>query len=199
MKNFEDVYAASPLQQGLLFQSLSATESGAYFVQVVCELEGSLNTAEFKQAWGRVLMRHSILRTFFVWEDMEQVLQVVNKDVTLPWHEENWEQLDANDQEQRFDTFLAQDRARGFNLSSAPLMRVTVIRLNDHQFRFIWSHHHLLLDGWSAFLLLKEVFELYEQFDAGRDVPFERGSLYRDYIAWLQQQDLKDAKLFWTE
>jgi amino acid adenylation domain-containing protein/non-ribosomal peptide synthase protein (TIGR01720 family) len=199
MKNVEDLYPASPLQQGLLFQSLSATESGAYFVQVICELEGSLNIPIFKKAWQRVLMRHSILRTFFVWEEMEQVLQVVNREVTLPWHEENWEGMSSSEQEQRLQKLLAQDRMRGFNLSNSPLMRVAVIRLSNHEFKFIWSHHHLLLDGWSAFLLIKEVFELYEAFAAGHNVPFEAGHTYRNYIAWLQLQDGQNAERFWRE
>ena len=72
MKNVEDVYVASPLQQGLIFHGLLAPESSAYSVQMICDLEGELDVVVLRQAWQRVFERHSVLRTCFVWEDMEE-------------------------------------------------------------------------------------------------------------------------------
>jgi hypothetical protein len=95
--------------------------------------------------------------------------------------------------------WLAEDRARGFDPSRAPLMRHALIRLGDDSWRFVWSFHHLLLDGWSTALLLKEVLASYGARQAGREIPRDRVRPFRDHIAWLKQQDMEQARRFWQE
>ncbi|MDT5270274.1 MAG: hypothetical protein QOH49_2460, partial [Acidobacteriota bacterium] len=199
MKNVEDIYVVSPLQQGLIFESLYSPGSGAYFVQVIGRMKGHLDHDALRRAWERVVERHTILRTCFLWEDVDEVLQVVRRAVKLPWEEFDWRGLSAGEQEAQLETFLKEDRARGFDLTRAPLMRVALIRLADRAYKFIWSHHHVLVDGWSGFLVFKEVFDLYAAFSAGREHPLPPPRPFRDYIAWLQQQDLAEAERFWRE
>jgi len=196
-RNIEAVYALSPMQLGMLFHSLYGPESGVYFEQLSCTLRGELDVRAFQHAWQRVVDRHPILRTAFVWKNLERMLQVVHRRVELSWEEQDWRDLSAAEQETRREAFLRADRARGFDLSRAPLMRLALFRTADDAHTFVWSHHHILLDGWSLPLVLKEVLTFYEAFHQGQDLRLEQPRPYGDYIAWLQQGDLAQAEAFW--
>src|SRR5262249_26330108 len=122
-KNIESIYPLSPTQQGLLFHTLYAPTSGVYFEQVSCIFKKGLNVDAFKKAWQRVVDRHAVLRTLFVWENQNKPLQVVRKQVVLPWIEEDWRHLNEEDQRTRMENLLSDERKPGFPLNKAPLMR----------------------------------------------------------------------------
>ncbi|MBA2525656.1 MAG: non-ribosomal peptide synthetase, partial [Pyrinomonadaceae bacterium] len=170
MKNVEDIYPLSPLQEGMLFHTLHAPESGVYFEQLSTVLGGDLEVASFKWAWQQVLDRHPSLRTAFLWERLDEPLQVVRSQVTLPWMQEDWRGVSPPEQQGRFEAFLEADRGRGFVLGQAPLMRCALIRLAEKAYQFVWSHHHLLLDGWSLPLVLKEVMAFYDAYCRGQEL-----------------------------
>jgi NRPS condensation-like uncharacterized protein len=149
------------MQEGILFHSLYAPQSGLYFEHLICSIEGKLNVLLFRHAWEKVVELHPVLRTLFVWEGREKPLQVVRKTVDLPWEEQEWYGFQESQQQERLQDFLNADRARGFALNEAPLMRLTLIRISEEKCQFIWSHHHLLMDGWSVFYVLGQVFETY--------------------------------------
>jgi amino acid adenylation domain-containing protein/non-ribosomal peptide synthase protein (TIGR01720 family) len=199
IKNVEDVYSLSPMQQGMLFHSLYSPDSGMYFEQLSCTLNGDLNISAFQRAWQRVVERHPVLRTAFIWEGLDEVLQVVRQEVQVPWEQHDWRGLSPVEQREELKYFLQAERERGFDLSVAPLMHLTLIQVDENTYHFIWSYHHLLLDGWCLSLLFKEVFALYKAFSRGQDLHLERSRPYRDYIAWLQQQNLSQAEAFWRQ
>ncbi|MGH8566235.1 MAG: condensation domain-containing protein, partial [Gammaproteobacteria bacterium] len=189
-KNIEDTYPLSPLQEGMLFHTLYAPESEVYFEQFSGVLGGKLQAGGFKWAWQQVVNRHPILRTAFVWKNLEKPRQVVGRRVGVLLEQQDWRDLAALEQEERLETYLKADRRRGFQLSKAPLMRLALFQVAEDTYHFVLSFHHLLLDGWSFSLVLKEVLTCYEAFRGGRELRLERSRPYRDYIAWLQQQDL---------
>ncbi len=193
----EDVYPLSPLQQGILFHSLYNAGSSIYTGQLSFALQGDLDVEAFTRAWRRAVERHPILRSSFIWENLEEPLQAVNRTVEVLVERQDWRELPEVDHEHRLDGLLEEERRRGFDLTAAPLMRLKLVRLSDESYRFIWTHHHLLLDGWSIALLLKEVFEDYQALSEGRDERRPARREYRDYIAWLGQQDTARAKSFW--
>lgn len=191
-KQIEDIYPLSPMQQGILYHALlenSEENSSVYVPQIVLTLTGLTDIAAFKAAWQQVIQNHPILRTAFQWEQRDQPFQVVYRQVELPWQEQDWRSLPGA--QRNLDAFLERDRQQGFDLKTAPLMRLTLIQTNDTDYYLIWTQHHLILDGWSAGLVLKHVFESYHQ----RFSPPSRP--YRDYIAWLQTQDTSAAQAFW--
>jgi amino acid adenylation domain-containing protein/non-ribosomal peptide synthase protein (TIGR01720 family) len=192
----EDAYPLSPMQEGMLFHSLYAPESSLYLTQLACSLTG-LNALAFERAWQQVLARHPVLRTSFAWTHLEKPIQVVGRQVHLPWEQHDWRHLSARERAEKFKAYLTDDRRRGIDLSTAPAMRISLIRLSDDAYKFIWSHHHLLLDGWAMSLLLKEVFAFYEAFCQERTISLEPAPTYREFIAWLQQQDMSTAEAFW--
>ncbi|MGF1482020.1 MAG: condensation domain-containing protein, partial [Cyanophyceae cyanobacterium] len=197
MDNIADIYELSPMQQGMLFHTLCST-AGEYFEQVSCVVS-RLKKQAFRQAWTTVVNKHPILRTAFHWEELDTPLQVVHSQVDLPWQDLDWQNLPEVEQQERLEAFLERDRAQGFELDQAPLMRCTLIQLTADTAQFVWSHHHLLIDGWSLQLLLKEVLSFYKAFQQGQDLSLPSPRPYRDYILWLQQQNLSQAEAFWRQ
>lgn len=197
MSDIEDIYELSPMQQGILFHSLYSQSEGMYFHQLAWTFEGALNVDAFEQAWHRVVARHPVLRSSFHASELEKPLQVVRSTVELPWEELSWE--GATELEERRSLFLQEDRSQGFELDEAPLMRCTLIHLGPERYEFIWSLHHLLLDGWSMAIVLKEAFEFYEAIARGKDLYLPPPLPFRDYILWLQEQDLSKAEAFWQQ
>jgi amino acid adenylation domain-containing protein len=197
MNNIEDLYELSPMQQGMLFHSLYAPESEVYFEQLVCTLQGKFNLPNFQQSWQKVVTRHPILRSSFYWEEIEKPLQMVNRKVDLPWTIHDWQHWDHDQQQSQLEAFLKSDRVTGIALDQAPVMRFTIIKLASDSHEFIWSHHHILFDGWSMQIILQEVFDLYEAYQQGKSLTLKSCYPYREYINWLQQQDNSQAQKFW--
>ena len=196
-ETIEDIYELSPLQQGMLFHTLYAPKSHMYFEQFSFTLHAALNVPAFEHAWQQVVDRHPILRTSFVWEGLEKPVQVVHRRVALPVDRHDWSTLSAAEQTERLKAYLQADRERGFELSVAPLMRLAVIRLAEMTYQLVISFDHLILDGWSLAIVFREFAALYEASCRGQALELARSRPYRDYIAWLQQQDLAEAEGFW--
>src|ERR1043166_8665850 len=193
----EDLYPLTAVQEGMLFHSLYAPEYDPYVTQVSGRLTGAVNEAAFRQAWSEVSARHAVLRSSFVWAGLERPLQVVRERVEVPYEYFDWSELSEAEQQQRLREYQRSERERGFELQRAPLQRVSLVRLGEGDYRFIWSFHHLLLDGWSFPLVFEEVFRLYEAAQRGETAKLEPVRPYRDYISWLSRQDLEQARRYW--
>lgn len=209
------IYPLSPMQEGMLFHSRLDKESGIYCEQVSVLFAGILDLEKMQKAWNQVLAAHDILRTSFVWEDMEKPLQIVHKQAGIGIIRLDW-RLEKN-VEQKLNAFLQNDRTQGFDFNQAPLMRLHYIdwpelsgqKNGSYLGRIIWTYHHILLDGWSMPVLMREVFDRYNnllnepanEFQAAA-VTFPlnaQGASYENYIAWLYNNRSQDAQIFWKE
>ncbi|HEX8282849.1 MAG TPA: amino acid adenylation domain-containing protein [Pyrinomonadaceae bacterium] len=197
-KNIEDVYPLSPMQEGLLFHSLYSPGDGLYVTQFPYNCAG-INVEALRGAWQRVIDRHPIFRTAFVWKNADKPLQVVGRRAELPFEVVDWRGLSVTEQDARFDAHLAEDRRRGFQLNRAPLLRVSLFQTGEDSYKFLLSHHHLLMDGWSTSLVFKEAFALYAALCEGREPESGPARPFKNYIAWLQRQDAAAAESFWRE
>jgi amino acid adenylation domain-containing protein/non-ribosomal peptide synthase protein (TIGR01720 family) len=183
----EDIYPLGPMQQGLLMHALDDVE-GLYINQVAMTIEG-LDPERLTGAWRAVSDRHAILRSAFLWQGLPgEPLQVVRRRAPVPIRI-----LEQGDPE----VVAAEDRRRGFDLSQAPLQRVSLVRVSQGDgeaasWRLIWTNHHLLLDGWSSSRLIAEVLRAYHGAS-----PAPVGRQYRDYIAWLMERDRAGSEAFW--
>ncbi|HTQ80525.1 MAG TPA: condensation domain-containing protein, partial [Thermoanaerobaculia bacterium] len=180
------------------FHSLQAPASGVYIEQVKLTL-ANLDVGAFERAWRRTVERHSILRTAWWWRDLDPPLQAVHRHVPLPFRYEDWRGESEPEQEARLAAWLADDRRQGFDVSRPPLLRLALMRLDEETYRFIWTFHHMLLDGWSMAPLLRDLFALYAAESTGTERALEPVRSYRDYIAWLGRQDLGAAERAWRQ
>ncbi len=195
-----DAYPLAPMQAGMLYHSLLTPEHGFYVEQLRCTLRGSFQPALFERAWSLLTARHDILRTAFHLDHLPEPLQVVLPRVSVPARIEDWRRRDPAERARALDEHAASERARGFQIDQAPLFRWALIQLDDEQHHFIWTHHHLLVNGWSLPLLFQELFALVTAtaLHQGQPPGLPAALPYRNYIAWLHEQDLDQARSFWT-
>src|SRR5687767_6305493 len=185
-----DEYALSPMQQGMLSQTLEAPAGGVYSIVVSYRLHGPLDTARFAEAWRRVVAHHPVLRTSFEWQGRTDAVQVVHDQVALEVHEEDWRALPPGTQAERLTRFLDDDQRRGFDVRRAPLLRIALFALGDGVHEFVLTHHHLLMDGSCKPLLFAQVFAAYEALVAGRPVALEPARPFREFVEWMRAQPL---------
>ncbi len=198
-KTVEAIHPLSPQQQGMLFETLAAPRSGIHIEQLTCALDGELDRSAFARAWKALLDRHAVLRTAFAWQDQPQPLQLVVRDLEMPIAEEDWRGLPAAETTARLQAFLEADRRQDFKLSKPPLMRLALLDTGEGTRTLVWTHHHILMDGWCRPVLLHELFSLYADFCLGREPGLPPSRSYGDYIAWLGRQDASRAEAFWSE
>ncbi|HVR11270.1 MAG TPA: condensation domain-containing protein, partial [Thermoanaerobaculia bacterium] len=194
----EDLYPLSPLQEGILFHCLSAPGGGFYVEQVSCRLGGELDAEALAAAWRRVVARHPVLRTALRWRELPRPLQAVLSEAEVELELLDWRHLPASEQEWRWHLLLRADRRRGFDLERAPLMRWTLVRTGQEQHRFLWTHHHVLLDGWSYGAVVGEFLACYEGLRSGAEPRLQERPPFRDYIVWRERQDGALARAHWA-
>lgn len=199
-----DSYALSPMQAGMLYQTIlsqSGAGSAGYDIeQIHISLAEDVDAATLGQAFTAVANAHAALATSFAWEGEAQPLQRVHGDVTVPMWTEDWSEYDESERALKRAEFLARDRVRGFDLGKPPLMRVAVFSCSAQHSEVVWTVHHILIDGRSFAPLLGQVFDAYRAFasDLNWQAPPQLRP-YRDYIDWLKTRDTRANKLFFRE
>lgn len=203
MENVESFYPLSPMQQGMLFHSLFDPSAGLYVEILSATLTGNLDVENFRKTWQKVLDRHSILRTAFIFENVKEPIQVVYKQVTIPFDYQDWRGIPREDIKVALENYLNKQHRQGFKLSKAPLVRIGLLQTAEQEFNLVVIHHHILLDGWSIPLLLREILMIYTALTMGAGQGAEIEALlspvrpYRDYILWLKKQNVEASEAFW--
>ncbi|MFG1645624.1 non-ribosomal peptide synthase/polyketide synthase [Amycolatopsis sp. NPDC049252] len=187
-RDVEDVYPLTPAQAGMLFHGLTGDTRSAYLQQITFVLTGVPDPAALARAWQQVVDRTPVLRSRVVWDGVDEPVQVVHRQVTLPVEHRDW-----TGEPEDLDAVLAADRATGLDLTAVPLTRLLVARLSATEVRVVWTFHHLLLDGWSLFQVLSDVAAAH----AGRPLPARRP--FRDHVRWLSEQDRSAAEKYWRD
>ncbi|MFF5036098.1 amino acid adenylation domain-containing protein [Nocardia salmonicida] len=189
-----DVWPLSPMQSGVHFHSTFDPDAGDnYTVQTMIGFSGAVDGERLRRAAQAVVDRHDILRAAFV-ETAAGPCQIV-----LDHAEIGFREIDLGDAESPADpeSIAAADAAAGFDLSAAPLLRLTLIRLDAGSFRLLVTNHHVILDGWSMPLLMRELLDYYgspDHIDSAGPAPS-----YRDYLSWLGRQDSAASKAAWKQ
>ncbi|MFM0624888.1 amino acid adenylation domain-containing protein [Paraburkholderia xenovorans] len=196
LRTIDDIYPLSPMQHGILFHSLFAPERSTYVNQLVATLIEP-DVARLRAAFEAAVPRHDILRTGFT-PDEAPPMQIVHRQARMPVEILDWRERGA-DARDAFESWLSADRARGFDLTSPPLMRVALIRITHDAWRLVWTRHHLLLDGWSTARFFADV--LRDYIEPPRPQPFAAPAKtrYRDFIAWLAARDSESERAFWLQ
>ncbi|WP_370937945.1 non-ribosomal peptide synthase/polyketide synthase [Amycolatopsis sp. cg13] len=193
-REVEDVYPLTPMQSGMVFHALSQPGERVYFQQVGFVLDGvrsETDLAALERAWQQVVDRTPVLRTRIAWEGVPEPVQVVQRQVAVPIARHDWRGRTPDERDQAWQDLLAADRAQGLDFTEMPLLRLAFARLSDTEVRVLWTFHHVLLDGWSVFGVLSDVFAAYARAELPERPPF------RDYVAWLDRQDDAAAEEHW--
>ncbi len=190
-----DVWPSTPLQSGLLFHSMLVDPAyDAYLMQLTFHVSGEVDGARMRVAGQAILDRHAALRTAFVPGDADLV-QLVLGHVELPWREVDLRDLDG-DREEALERLLAEDHATPFDPAAPPMLRMTLVRLENERSELVLTAHHALFDGWSLPLLMEELLRLYGAAGDVSVLPDVRG--FRDFLTWRSRQDHAEAALAWA-
>lgn len=196
----------TPLQEGMLFHKLIDEESTNYCNQILYEIEGSLDEDNFCEAWNLVSLKHEILRTVFVQQGVERPRQVVlaerNPKIIIK-DLKSMADLDAE-----IDKFRAEDIENGFHLTKDVLFRVHLFLVDDHKYKMLWSFHHIIMDGWSISILLKDFSDFYQALTQGKSKEQIKRLIESDrithldfggYVDWLEEKDQQESLLYWEK
>ena len=198
MKNVADIWPLAPLQELMLAHALVGQDAQLLVEQFRARIVGHLNAAVLREAWELVFERHAMLRAGPAWEGLKKPVQIVRRNVELPWNEIDLRGAAYDEREEQVDALLAGSRRRHFALARPPLMRFDLARTAEAEWLFVWTCHHLVVDGWCLGIVLREVFSCYEQLRRGMPVALASCGTFGDYLTWLAAQDATSADRFWA-
>ncbi|MFE7524169.1 amino acid adenylation domain-containing protein [Kitasatospora sp. NPDC057542] len=184
-------YPLTSMQSGMLFETLMLDDPSLHLLQLVVRLGDVTDPDRLGRVWQEATERHAVLRTELRWAEVEEPVQVVRDEVTLPVTHLDWSALPEAEHPVRLRELLDADRAAGVDLTRAPLSRVTIVRLGPDSVELVWTMHHVLTDGWSAAELLQDVLDGY------RGEPVRPRPPFQDFVRWLADQDLTAADDYW--
>ncbi|KRT88203.1 non-ribosomal peptide synthetase [Bacillus paralicheniformis] len=198
-QKIQNIYPLSHMQEGMLFHSFLQDEGTAYIEQSVFTIRGQLHLDWFQQSVQSIIDRHDIFRTVFLPHvaGLKEPRQVVLRDRSFQLHAEDLTEMPETDQTAYISQFKERDRQKGFNLQKDMLMRISLFKTAPEQHVCVWSHHHILMDGWCLGIVLQEFMQLYEAIYTGESVPLDPVQPYSAYISWLYDQDKDKAKEYW--
>lgn len=195
----EDVFALTPMQEGMLLHTLLEPGTGLYYMQDRYRINSELDPQRFADAWHAVIARHEALRASFCWNVGEDMLQVIHKPGSTPIEYLDWSAVAQAEQEPRLQALLKSERETGFDLLDQAPFHLRLIRVGAARYWFMMSNHHILIDAWCRSLLMNDFFEIYTALGEGREAQLTLPPRYRDYIAWLQRQNLAEARQWWKD
>jgi Condensation domain/AMP-binding enzyme/Phosphopantetheine attachment site len=190
-----DIFPLTPAQAGMLVSILREAEPGLYVVQMRFALSVRVDVARLTAAWDALVARHEMLRTAIVWDKTSSPVNLVLADAAMPVAHVDLTRLPPEERSAAVTGFLTRDRRRGFDLQRAPLSRITLLDFGDGEQEMVWTHHHLILDGWSTAHVIAELWRLY----AGGSLPYEPPG-FRGFaagIATASQRRRTDADAHW--
>jgi len=198
-KSIEDILALTPMQEGMLFHYLKAPGSGTYFEQLSLRISGKIDTCLFEKAWDVVIQTNEMLRAVFRWEKLEKPSQIILKKRPCELRFHDLSGLDNYWKRPALEEIKTKDRDEGFDLTRVPF-RVILCKLDETVFEMVISNHHILYDGWSNGIILKEFFNAYHSLSKGEQpLTLPAKPSFKEFIKWIQNQDSNKHKQFWSD
>jgi amino acid adenylation domain-containing protein/non-ribosomal peptide synthase protein (TIGR01720 family) len=194
----QDILPLSPVQEGMLFHAFyDVAGPDIYNVQVLLTLDGTIDEEALQEAVRTLLRRHPNLRAAFKHHELARPVQIIPRDFSLPFQTLDFSSLEAPERERRLAELVAKERVTRFQLDASPLFRLHLVRCSPQSFRLLITTHHILIDGWSLPLMLRELLLLYAHHGSPAALP--RVTPFRDYLEWLARQDRTASEAAWRE
>ncbi|MEQ8224739.1 MAG: condensation domain-containing protein, partial [Candidatus Eremiobacterota bacterium] len=197
--SIEAIYNLSPLQEGFLFHAMSSPDSDHYCTQASWSYEGDLHIDALKEAWNDVFSSHSAFRTGFIWEKGDKPFQIVYRHVPLPWHTVDLAGKNREEQEKIMEQIREKARRSVCDLKNPPPCSLYLFIMDTGNYRFLWTYHHIILDGWSMPLILRELNKRYECIVNKEAFHFKSPKPFEAYIKWLSLQNNEELINYWND
>ena len=198
-KRIENILALAPVQEGILFHYLKNPGSEYYFEQLSLEISGEIDVRHFEKAWNTVIATNEMLRTVFRWEKLEKPSQIVLKEHKCKVIFYDLSGKDDRQKKTALEEIKKKDRRETFDLHQVPF-RIILCKLAEKQYGVVISNHHILYDGWSNGVILKEFFKAYHELShGGRSLKIPVKPPFKEFIRWIQSRDRNKQEQFWKE
>ncbi|MBN1050271.1 non-ribosomal peptide synthetase [Clostridium botulinum] len=191
------IYPLSPMQKGMLFHKLMDNNDSSYFEQTIFEIEGKIDIELFKKAYNLLIDKYDVLRTIFDYKTFDQPMQIVKNKIYSKIYYKDLSTLSEIDKNLAIKNIRDKDRERGFNLFRESLMRVFILKLDDVNHQLIWSHHHILMDGWCTILIISDLLNIYSALKNDKEIVKTKVPEYETFINWIEKQDENEALNYW--
>jgi tyrocidine synthetase-3 len=197
-RNIEDIFALTPMQQGMLFHYLKNPERDHYVEQLCLEIPGEINFQHFVQAWNVVIRTNEMLRAVFRWEMVENPVQMVLKEHRLKPKYFDFSKKRPGEKQELREDIKTRDRKETADLGHVPF-RVTLCKMDENFYEMVVTNHHMLYDGWSGGIILKEFLEAYNQlFLKNKPIPPVKNK-FKEFVKWIQNRDFQAEERYWKE
>ncbi len=194
--NIQDILALTPMQEGMLFHYLSNPDSEQYLEQLSLTVSGKVDIIAIKEAWNTLASNNEMLRTVFRWNKLDKPLQIVLHEYELPFMELDISHYNASEKEDMLESIKKRDYTRRIDISSEPL-RITAVKLEADKYELIVTYSHMLYDGWSNGILIKEFIEACNSIAKGKELVRVKKNRFKEFIKWSQKQDKDAQKEYW--
>lgn len=196
LENVEDALPLSPTQAGMLFHCIAEPGSGVYINKISLTLKGEFHYSSWLEAWRQVVQRHTVLRSAFVWDGVDEPLQIIFQQLDIIIQQKD---CSAMSDSELADAMQTLRRNASIDLTQAPLMRFYVLQVDQQCHELLWVFHHLLMDGWSARQVLNEVMQLYQAAAQGVLADLAVVQPWDNFVNWLQNRDDSGDRRFWQD
>ncbi|UCH93966.1 MAG: hypothetical protein JSV88_27370 [Candidatus Aminicenantes bacterium] len=196
-QNIEDIFALTPMQEGMLFHYLKDPNSDLYFEQLSLDISGEVEREIFEKAWQFVIESNEMLRTVFRWENVDNPIQIILKENKLQPVYWGFSEQDALERD-KLEEVRSNDKKRKFDLREVPF-RVTLCKIEEDKYEMIISNHHILYDGWSNGIILREFFKVYDDLAHEKELVKTVKMKFKEFVKWNQDQDIEKQEKFWKD
>ncbi|NIM12786.1 MAG: amino acid adenylation domain-containing protein [Candidatus Aminicenantes bacterium] len=193
----EKIYPLSPMQENLLFSYLMDKESDAYFEQSILPISGKIDVDILEESFNRLIQRHEVLRSVFVYERIKKPRQVIKKNVSLKIDFKDLSHMEKQKGRLYYKAFLGEDKKKRFNLSRDLLIRIFIFKTGEDRYKLVWTFHHILMDGWCIGILYKDLMQIYQALNNREPVKLAPPVPYENYVRWLEKQDREEGLKYW--
>ncbi|EPN2099943.1 condensation domain-containing protein, partial [Clostridium botulinum] len=184
----KNIYSLTPMQMGMLFHALKDKESSSYFEQSILTLKGEIDLNTFERSFNKVIERYDILRTVFVYENVDKPKQIVFKERKTKISYEDISQLSNESKESYIENFISKDKEKGFSLEKDLLIRMSILKVEKDKYEVVWSFHHILMDGWCLNIIMNDFFNIYSQLQEEKSIEIPKVTPYIEYIKWFEDR-----------
>ncbi|MBU3179510.1 non-ribosomal peptide synthetase, partial [Clostridium estertheticum] len=196
INNIESIYPLTPMQEGMLYNTLVDDRSEAYREVLLVKIKGQLNINLLEESFNRLIERHDVLRTAFDYESFNKNMQIVfnERKTSVKYEDVSKENFEK---ESYIQDIIKEDKKRGFDLNKDILIKLMVIKTEENVYNLIFSNHHIIMDGWCLSIIMVELFKIYNELKYGYKAKLGEIVLYSKYIEWLNNKDRELASEYW--
>ncbi len=195
-KDIEDIIALTPMQEGMLFHYLKDPEDNHYFEQLCLDISGTVDIEIFKKTWNFIIEQNEMLRALFQWEKLKNPVQVFLKEHKIQPEYYDFSERAISERKKCLEELKINDRGKKFDLREVPF-RITLCKVEKDKYAMIISNLHILYDGWSNGILLREFFNAYADFVDLKEPEKPVKTKFKEFVKWIQDQDTEKQEKFW--